>query len=48
MPLSQVKIGSNDNCNYRLLVGNWIGDHYLLINSNCFVLRRFSKFGNYQ
>ena len=44
MPLSQVKIGFTDNYNYKLLVENWIGDNDLLINNNCFVLRRFSIF----
>ena len=43
MPLSQVNIVFIQY-NYKTLVENWIGDNNLLINSNCFALKRFTKF----
>ena len=42
MPLGQVKIVFIDN--YKTLVEKWIEDNNFLINNNCFVLRKFSKF----
>ena len=46
MPLGQVKIVFIDN--YKTLGENWIEDNNFLINNNCFVLRKFSKFWNYR